>query len=108
MMPTRDFRDYQCYVIFGNMRQTAQLVKLEPAEIEEKEIPYPPTKLLSVDGKMKYTFTLTEESTRQFVAVANGYRNYNCMQRDIRRQKRKLKEMRKRAKKEKYGTASTD
>lgn len=107
-MPTRDFRDYQCYVIVGNMRQPAQLVKLEPAEIEEKEIPYPPTKLLSADGKMKYTFTLTEESTRQFVAVAHGYPNYNCMQRDIRRQKRKLKEMRKRAKKEKYGTAKTN
>lgn len=104
MMPTRDFLDYQCYVIFGNMRMPAQLVKLETAEIEEKEIPYPPTKLLSVDGKVKYTFTLTEESTRQFVAVANGYRNYNCMQRDIRRQKRKLKEMRKRAKKVNHGT----
>ena len=105
-MPTRDFRDYQCYVIFGNMRMPAQLVRLEPAEIEEKEIPYPPTKLLSVDGKVKYTFTLTEESTRQFVAVANGYRNYNCMQRDIRRRKRKLKEMRKRAKRVKYGTVT--
>lgn len=103
-MPPHDFRDYQCYVIFGNMCRPAQLVRLEPAEIEEKEIPYPPTKLLSVEGKMEYTFTLTKESTRQFVAVANGYRNYNCMQRDIRRQKRKLKEMRKRAKKEKYGT----
>ena len=104
-MPTRDFRDYQCYIIFGNMRQPAQMVKLEPAEIEEKETHYPPTKLLSVEGEMEYTLTLTNESTRQFVAVTNGYRNYNCMQRDIRRKKRKLKEMRKRAKKEKYGTA---
>lgn len=99
-MPTVIFRDYQCYVIFGNMCQLAQLVKLEPAEIEEKEIPYHPTELLP----MEYTFTLTEESTLNFIAVANGYRNYNCMQRGIRRQKRKLKEMRKRAKKEKYGT----
>lgn len=99
-MPTRDFREYQCSVIFGNMRMPAQLVKLEPAEIEEKEVPCPPIELLS----MEYIFTLTEESTLNFIAVANGYRNYNCMQRDIRRRKRKLKEMRKRAKKVKYGT----
>lgn len=37
-MQTRDFLDYQCYIIFGNMRMPAQLVELNPAEIEEKEI----------------------------------------------------------------------
>lgn len=107
-MPTRDFRDYQCYVIVGNMRQPAKLVKLEAVAIEEGEISYPPRKLLTFSGAMEYAFTLTEESTRQMIAIAHGYPNYNCMQRDIRRQKRKLKEMRKRAKKEKYGTAKAD
>lgn len=103
-MPTRNYLDYQCYVIVGSMCHPAKLARLETAEIEEKEIPYPPRKLLSVSGDVEYTLALTIESTRQFVAIANGYRNYNCMRRDIRRQKRKLKEMRKRAKKVKYAT----
>ena len=107
-MPTRDFRDYQCYVIVGNMRQPVKLIKLSECEIEKNERSWPPVQTITLNGEMEYNFELTQESVRQFVAIAHGYPNYNCMRRDIRRQKRKLKEMRKRAKKEKYGTAKTN
>lgn len=103
-MPTSDFRDYQCYIVYGDGKQPMKLSGLKNIELLTEgsmEVSCP----IHIDCEASFTIQLTEDSTRQMIAVANGYRNYNCMQRDIRRQKRRLKEMRKRAKKVNHGTA---
>lgn len=106
-MPTRNFRNFQCYIVYGDGKQPMKLSWLKNIELlieDSTEVTCP----IHIDCETSFTLQLTKDATCQMIAIANGYQNYNCMQRDIRRQKRNLKEMRKRAKKVKYGTAKTD
>lgn len=105
-MPTRDYSDWRCFYGYLDGQYGKLFVDISKVVIEVEEDQHLTENVIQLGAT--HTFQLTPESTKQMLAVANGYRNYNCMQRDIRRQKRKLKEMRKRAKKEKYGTAKAD
>lgn len=102
MMPTRDFHNWQCFYGYLDGQYGKLIVDISRVTIEVEEDQKLTKNVVQLDAL--HFFRLTPDSTRNMLAVAHGYQNYNCMQRDIRRQKRKLKKMRKRAKKEKYGT----